>query len=107
MPQGMLKQLLQDFTSRPKFLGFSIGLVLAFVVWRLLENGYALGLLGIPILILMSWWWIQKPIYTAICIAVYVATFLGLFLWKPHPPDRVTLGAEKIRQHVWPWIHRP
>jgi hypothetical protein len=102
----MLKELLHDFTSRPKFLGFSIGLVLAFVVWQLLENGYALGLLGIPIIILMSWWWIDRPIYTTICIALLVATGLGMMLWKP-TPHKWTLGAEKIRQHVWPWVHRP
>jgi hypothetical protein len=82
MARGMLRQLLQDFTSRPAFLGFSIGLVLAFVVWRLLANGDVLiGLAGIPILLLMSCFWVHRPIYTTICIALYVGTFLGLFLW--------------------------
>jgi branched-subunit amino acid transport protein AzlD len=86
MARGKLAQLLQDFTSRPAFLGFSIGLVLAFVIWRLLANGHVLGLAGIPIMAVMSCVWVHRPIYKTIFVALFVGTILGLLLWKPPLP---------------------
>jgi hypothetical protein len=87
MARGKLTQLLHDFTSRPAFLGFSIGLVLAFVIWRLLADGHVLiGLAGIPIMAVMSCIWVHRPIYTTIFLALFVGTLLGLFLWKPPLP---------------------
>jgi hypothetical protein len=96
------------FTSRAAFLGLSIGLVLAFVVWGLLANGYAVvGLAGVSIVVLMSCFafWVRRPIFITIYVALFVGSFLGVLLWNPPVPDRASLGAE-VRQHLWPWAHR-
>jgi hypothetical protein len=83
MAQGKLAQVLQSPRFRPILLGLSIGLVLAGVIWKLLSDGYAVGILCLPILMGLSCFWIRKPIYTTIWIAWFVGTTLGLILWKP------------------------
>jgi hypothetical protein len=83
MAQGKLAQVLRDLTARPALLGFFLGLVLAFVVRKLLQDGNGLGLVGIPIMVLMSFFWVHRPIYTTIGVALFVGQFLGLLLWKP------------------------
>ena len=81
MAQKMLAQLGRDLRTRPALLGFFIGLVLAFVVRKLVQDGNALGFVGLPILTFMTFFWVRRPIYTTIFIALFVGTFLGLSLW--------------------------
>lgn len=86
MAREKLAQVLQDLRdlrTRPALLGFFIGLVLAFVVRRLLLDDNVLGFAGLPILAVMSCFWVHRPIYLTICIALFVGTFLGILLWNP------------------------
>ena len=86
MAREKLMQVLQDLRdlrARPALLGFFIGLALAFVVRRLLLDDNALGFAGLPILALMSFFWVHRPIYTTVAVALFVGQFLGLLLWNP------------------------
>jgi len=74
---------LRDLRARPALLGLFIGLALAFVVRRLLLDDNVLGFAGLPILTFMSFFWVHRPIYTTMCIALFVGTFLGILLWNP------------------------
>lgn len=80
MAREKLAHVFRDLTTRPALLGFFVGLVLAFVVRKLVQDDNALGFVGIPILILMSFVWVRKPLYKMIFVALFVGTFLGLLL---------------------------
>lgn len=84
MVRARLARAFQDPKSRPYLLGISIGLPLAFVIWKLLSDQHPLGLLCI-----LGWYvfclfcWIGHPVYRTILIAWGTATFLALVFWRP------------------------
>ena len=103
-----LSNALQYLRQRPTLLGAVLGLPFSVVMVIVLESWPAVGLAAVGIWMVLSHFWMNHPLIKTIWMASLVGVILAGTIWASvHTHDRVTLGGEKVRQHVWPWTHKP
>ncbi len=83
MTQGKVARALKNPRFRPYLLGILIGPFLGIVIWQLLAHRSLLGLLCLLIWVVLSCFWVNRPLYKTIWIAWFVGSFLGFVMWKP------------------------
>ena len=108
MTREALLKILQYLSQRPTLLGAVLGLPFAFIMLIVLENWPTVGWVSVIIWIVFGHFWMDHPLIKTIWMASFVGMILATAIWASvHTHDRVTLGADKVRQHLWPWGHRP
>lgn len=105
MPDA-LSRFVKDL-KRPILLGCLLGLPFAVVMLVVLQNWPIVGWVSVGIWIVLAHFWINHPLIKTIWMASFVGMILATIIWTRLPTqDRVIPGADKVRQHVWPWVHR-
>ena len=108
MTREALSKTLQYLRQRPTLLGCVLGLPFAVGMLIVLENWPTVGWVSVIIWIVLGHFWVNHPLIKTIWMASFVGMILATAIWASVPnQDRVTLGADKVRQHFWPWVHKP
>src|SRR5215212_7445256 len=108
MIREALLKILQYLRQRPTLLGAVLGFPFAFVMLIVLEHWPTVGWVSVLIWIVLGHFWFNHPLIKTLSMASLVGMVLATAIWaNEHTHDRVTLGADKVRQHLWPWGHRP
>ena len=101
-------KILQYLRQRPMLLGAVLGLPFALVMLTVLEHWPTVGWASVIVGAILGHFWFNHPLIKTILIASLVGMVLATVIWaNVHTHDRVTFDADKVRQRLWPWVHRP